>query len=112
MRAVNNHAGFGTWAWDVSFDPSDVRDILQRHAAEIAALMGPRAEVVEFGAGSLRKVRLLLDAMQAPARYLPIDISAQHLAQSAVELQRAYPGGETPGAPASTGPAASAFTGE
>src|SRR5207253_6692730 len=30
--------------------------------------------------------------MQAPARYLPIDISAQHLAQSAVELQRAYPG--------------------
>jgi dimethylhistidine N-methyltransferase len=67
-------------------------DILKRHAREIAALIGPRAEVVEFGAGSLRKVRLLLDAMQAPARYLPIDISAQHLSQSAVELQRAYPG--------------------
>jgi type III restriction enzyme len=32
VRAVNNHGGFGRWTWDVSFDPSDVRDILQRHA--------------------------------------------------------------------------------
>lgn len=66
--------------------------ILTRHASEMAALMGPRAEIVEFGAGSLRKVRLLLDAMDAPARYLPIDISAEHLSLSAKELQRDYPG--------------------
>jgi len=32
-RAVTNHGGFGTWVWDVSFDPSDVRDILKRHSA-------------------------------------------------------------------------------
>src|ERR1043165_6001017 len=30
-----------------------------RHALEIAALMGPGIEIVEFGAGSLRKVRIL-----------------------------------------------------
>jgi dimethylhistidine N-methyltransferase len=66
--------------------------ILSQHATEMASLMGPRAEIVEFGAGSLRKVRLLLDAMQEPARYLPIDISGEHLARSAVELQRDYPG--------------------
>jgi len=66
--------------------------ILQQHAGDMAQLMGPNAEIVEFGAGSLRKVRLLLDAMQAPARYLPIDISGEHLARSAVELQRDYPG--------------------
>lgn len=66
--------------------------ILTRHAPEIAAQMGPRAEIVEFGAGSLRKVRLLLAAMDEPARYLPIDISGEHLARSAVELQRDYPG--------------------
>jgi dimethylhistidine N-methyltransferase len=54
--------------------------------------MGPRAEIVEFGAGSLRKVRLLLDAMDRPARYLPIDISGEHLARSATALQRDYPG--------------------
>ncbi|WP_414708420.1 L-histidine N(alpha)-methyltransferase [Ramlibacter sp.] len=67
-------------------------DILRTHARELAALMGPRAEIVEFGAGSLRKVRLLLDAMERPARYLPIDISGEHLAQAAAALQRDYAG--------------------
>jgi dimethylhistidine N-methyltransferase len=66
--------------------------ILTQRASEIAALMGPRAEIVEFGAGSLRKVRLLLDAMEGPARYLPIDISGDHLQQSASALKADYQG--------------------
>jgi dimethylhistidine N-methyltransferase len=66
--------------------------ILADHARDMAREMGPHAEIVEFGAGSLRKVRLLLDAMEAPARYLPIDISGDHLARSAQELQADYPG--------------------
>lgn len=66
--------------------------ILTAHAREIAACMGPRAEIVEFGAGSLRKVRLLLEALERPARYLPIDISGEHLAGAAAVLQRDYPG--------------------
>ena len=66
--------------------------ILTRHAAEIAAHMGPRAEIVEFGAGSLRKVRLLLQAMDRPARYVPIDISGEHLAQAAAQLRREQTG--------------------
>src|SRR3569832_319203 len=66
--------------------------ILAQTAGEIAQHIGPRAEIVEFGAGSLRKVRILLDAMDEPARYLPIDISGEHLARCAVELQRDYPG--------------------
>ena len=66
--------------------------ILTAHAREIAACMGPRAEIVEFGAGSLRKVRLLLEALDRPARYLPIDISGEHLADAAGALQREYPG--------------------
>jgi dimethylhistidine N-methyltransferase len=66
--------------------------ILAQYAGEIAALMGPRAEVVEFGAGSLRKVRLLLAAMREPARYLPIDISGDHLHRSASALKSDYPG--------------------
>ena len=42
------------------------RALLQRYAPEIARLMGPEVEIVEFGAGSLRKVRLLLDALKNP----------------------------------------------
>lgn len=31
VRAVNQHGGFGAWAWDVSFDPSDLPDLLVKH---------------------------------------------------------------------------------
>ena len=65
--------------------------ILRERAPEIAAYMGPNAELVEFGAGSLTKVRLLLDAMQSPSRYVPIDISGEHLAGAASALKADYP---------------------
>lgn len=65
--------------------------ILQQAAPEIAALAGPRAEIVEFGAGSLRKVRLLLRAFDAPSRYLPIDISGEHLGLAAADLRAEFP---------------------
>ena len=66
--------------------------ILRDNAEQVARQMGPRAEIVEFGAGSLLKVRLLLDAMDRPSRYLPIDISGDHLTASAEDLSRDYPG--------------------
>lgn len=66
--------------------------ILERCADEIAQRMGPSADIVEFGAGSLRKVRILLDALVQPHRYLPIDISGEHLAASATTLRHDYPG--------------------
>lgn len=65
--------------------------LLATHAAEIAEYIGPGAEIVEFGAGSLQKIRLLLDAMDKPLRYIPIDISGDHLAASAKTLQCSYP---------------------
>lgn len=65
--------------------------LLATHAREMARHMGPGAEIVEFGAGSLRKVRLLLGAMERPARYLPIDISGEHLGAAARALRRDYP---------------------
>lgn len=65
--------------------------ILKSQAPEIAEYMGERAEIVEFGAGSCAKVRLLLEAMERPARYLPIDISSEHLSVSAAALAQDYP---------------------
>jgi dimethylhistidine N-methyltransferase len=66
--------------------------ILAQRAGDVAALAGPRAEIVEFGAGSCEKVKLLLQAFDRPARYLPIDISAEHLAGAAGRLRRELPG--------------------
>lgn len=65
--------------------------LLQDHAQAIADTMGPDVELIEFGAGAARKVRLLLDAMQRPRAYLPIDISGPHLTAAAADLAADYP---------------------
>jgi len=65
--------------------------LLDRHAEALAARIGPGAEIVEFGAGSSVKVRVLLDALQAPRRFVPVDISGEHLAEAATRLHADYP---------------------
>jgi dimethylhistidine N-methyltransferase len=65
--------------------------LLTRHAEEIAALMGERVEIVEFGAGSLRKVRILLDAARNPRAYTPLDISGDYLRNVVRSLAADYP---------------------
>ncbi|HEX9626006.1 MAG TPA: L-histidine N(alpha)-methyltransferase [Acidiferrobacterales bacterium] len=64
--------------------------ILAACGAELAGLVGPDCLLVEFGSGSSRKVRVLLEALQ-PAAYLPIDISREHLLATARGLARDYP---------------------
>ena len=65
--------------------------LLARHAPEIAALMGPNVEIVEFGAGSLRKVRILLDAAKDLRAYSPLDISGGYLGEVVRTLAADYP---------------------
>jgi len=64
--------------------------LLRLHAHDMAAHMGAQAELIEFGAGSLRKVRLLLDVMQRPRRFIPIDISGSHLGEATRALRADY----------------------
>ena len=63
--------------------------LLEQSAEEIAAAMGSGV-IVEFGAGSARKVGPLLEAMQ-PAAYVALDISAAHLQEATAALQSAHP---------------------
>jgi dimethylhistidine N-methyltransferase len=65
-------------------------ELLHKHADEIAALMGENAEIVEFGAGSLRKVRILLEAAK-PSAYTPLDISGDYLQGVVQSLSSEYP---------------------
>ena len=64
--------------------------ILTDHAADIAAAVGPGRVVIEFGSGSSVKTPLLLRAV-APAAYVPVDISATFLHQSAAALAADFP---------------------
>lgn len=66
-------------------------EILRVRASEIAELAGPRCALVEYGSGAGVKVRLLLDALDEPAAYVPIDISREQLAEVAGELAANYP---------------------
>ena len=66
--------------------------IMQAHLPEIAGLVGSRASVIEFGAGSNTKARQLLSHLDAPVAYVPVEISGEYLAEQAVELQRDFPG--------------------
>ncbi len=65
--------------------------LLRRHAGEIAALVGQGVEIVEFGAGALTKVRVLLDALAKPAAYTPLDISGDYLGGVVEALAADYP---------------------
>jgi dimethylhistidine N-methyltransferase len=65
--------------------------ILRAHVGEIAALAGPECALVEYGSGAGVKIRLLLDALERPAAYVPIDISREQLARVAAELAAGYP---------------------
>jgi L-histidine N-alpha-methyltransferase len=65
--------------------------LLEARSADIARRVGRGAAIVELGAGSSRKARLLLEALEAPSCYVPVDISAAYLAQQAAEVARAFP---------------------
>jgi dimethylhistidine N-methyltransferase len=67
------------------------RAIMERHAPEMAGLLGSRCLLIEYGSGSSTKTRLLLDHLQRPAGYVPIDVSAKHLLHSARALAADYP---------------------
>ncbi len=65
--------------------------------AEMPALMTALrpATLVELGAGSAAKTRTILDAMRAAgsaACYVPLDVSASFLAETAARLRGEYPG--------------------
>lgn len=65
--------------------------ILNDNAPAIAAAIGPRTMLVEYGCGSLDKVRILLDALEDPIALAAIDISAQQLARAANDVSASYP---------------------
>jgi dimethylhistidine N-methyltransferase len=66
--------------------------LLEHQAPAIAKALG-RGTLVEFGAGSARKVAPLLRALSDQA-YVALDISAEHLAEACTRLQQQFPGAD------------------
>jgi len=66
-------------------------ELLRRSAPEIAESIGPNAALIGFGTGAGIKTRMLLEHLQNPIAYIPVDISKQRLVDSAIELSHAMP---------------------
>ncbi|MBN8726786.1 MAG: L-histidine N(alpha)-methyltransferase [Xanthomonadales bacterium] len=65
--------------------------ILARHAPDIAARVGARAMVVEYGSGSGLKTRRLLAALEEPVAYVPVEISPAALEATTAALAEEFP---------------------
>jgi len=59
--------------------------------AEIRDLAGSSRAVIEYGCGSSLKINALLGALEAPSEYLAIDISKEHLLQTAADIAEDHP---------------------
>lgn len=64
--------------------------VLKARANEIADLVDGQ-HLIEFGSGSSVKIRILLDAADGLASYVPVDISRDHLLSAAHSIARDYP---------------------
>jgi dimethylhistidine N-methyltransferase len=67
------------------------QEIMQRHAATMAELLGPRCLLIEYGPGSGVLTSLLLDELTDPAAYVPIDISPEAIHESTAALGKRHP---------------------
>jgi len=65
--------------------------ILRERSADIARFFPEGSALIEFGSGSSRKVRIVLEAAPTIAAYVPVDISSEMLIQEAEELRRDHP---------------------
>src|SRR6185312_1545066 len=67
--------------------------ILRAHAADIAKLIPQGAALVEFGSGSSKKARILLNGAAAKLSvYVPVDICHEMIEQEAAELRTDFTG--------------------
>jgi dimethylhistidine N-methyltransferase len=66
--------------------------ILALNADEMAAMCGDQCLLIELGSGSSTKTRLLLDRLNDPVAYAPVDIAHDQLLEAAESLHGNYPG--------------------
>jgi len=66
-------------------------DILDRHRAEIASQLGPNIELIGLGTGAGTKTRILIEALERPAAYIPVDISEKQLRKSTALFGKILP---------------------
>ena len=65
--------------------------LLDAHAGEIAAVLGPDVRLVEYGSGHAIKTRLLLEHLATPVAWVPIELSPEPLRLSMQRMEQHFP---------------------
>ncbi|KAL8997597.1 MAG: hypothetical protein Q9169_003144 [Polycauliona sp. 2 TL-2023] len=68
-------------------------DVLKSHATEIAALIPDESDILELGSGNLRKVKILLDALELAEKrvnYYALDLSKPELQRTLSAVPAGY----------------------
>lgn len=65
--------------------------LMERHVDDIAEVVGPDVQLVEYGSGSGIKTRMLLQHLVSPVAYVPVEISRSALAASVEQLGAEFP---------------------
>ena len=66
-------------------------DILDTHRAEIASQIGTNIQLIGLGTGAGTKTRILIEALDKPAAYIPVDISEKQLRKSSAFFRKIFP---------------------
>ncbi len=67
------------------------RKVFEENAGEITAAIGSRAAIFEYGSGSSEKIEWLVKGLKDPAAYVAMDISREHLLESASAMAEVLP---------------------
>lgn len=65
--------------------------IMEDNIEAISGKMGKKPLVLELGAGNLRKIEFLLDHLNHPQGYVPVDVSKDYLHEECRRLRMRYP---------------------
>ena len=65
--------------------------IMSSHIDEIVDAIGPDVMLIDYGSGNSAKARRLLERLERPTAYVPIDISREHLMAAADGLRTDFP---------------------
>jgi dimethylhistidine N-methyltransferase len=65
--------------------------LMREHVGAMAAALGPEVMLIEYGSGSGIKTGLLLDQLERPTAYVPIEIAHSALDESVARLGAKFP---------------------
>jgi L-histidine Nalpha-methyltransferase len=65
--------------------------ILDRYSGEISEILGPGVELIGLGTGAGTKTRNLVESLERPVAYIPVDISKEQLEESTVWFRERFP---------------------